>query len=253
MGTTAVAPAPGGEQAKIGAFGRLTGVLFSPGQTFEDIVRKPSWVVPIVILIILNIAVTALVVKKIDWAGMIRTQLENSSQSSQLTEDQKDQRIAVGVKVAPYFAWAAGLLGIPVSALILTLVYWLGFNLLKGASLKFSTSFGITVHALLPSMVAFILTGIILYLKPAGEINPDPARMAATSLAAFLPMTAPKWLVALGGSVEIFWFWCMALLAIGYSASNPRKITKGRAFAVVIGIWLVWVLAKVGWAAAFSS
>jgi hypothetical protein len=253
MGTTAVAPAPGGEPAKIGAFGRITGVLFSPAATFEDIARKPSWFAPMVILIILNIGVTALVVKKLDWSAMIRNQIESSSAGSQLTEDQKQQRIAVGAKYAPDIAWVAGVLGMPIFALIMTLAYWLGFNLFKGAGLKFSAAFGICVHALAPTMLAFILTAIILYLKPADEINPDPARMAATSLAAFLPSTAPKWLVSLGGSLDVFWLWCIALLAIGFSAANPRKITKGSAFGVVIGMWLVWVVIKVGWAAAFSS
>ncbi len=254
MGTTAVAPAPppGGEPAKIGAFGRITGVLFSPGATFEDIARKPSWLLPMVILVILNLGVTALVVKKLDWATMIRDQIESNPRAAQLTDDQKNTQIAMGVKLAPYIAWVGGVLGIPIVSLVMALVYWLGFNLFKGAGLRFSTAFGIVVHALVPTMMAFILTGIILYLKPADEINPDPSRMAATSLAAFLPSSAPKWLVSLGGSLDIFWIWCLALLGIGFAAANPRKITKGSAFAIVIGIWLVWVLAKVGWAAAFS-
>ena len=51
MVTTAVAPAPGDQEpAKIGAVGRIFGVLFSPGETFKDIVRKPSWFAPLVIL-----------------------------------------------------------------------------------------------------------------------------------------------------------------------------------------------------------
>jgi hypothetical protein len=49
----------------------------------------------------------------------------------------------------------------------------------------------------------------------------------------------------------LFWFWTMALLAIGYAAANPKKISTGSAFAVVVGMWVVWVLVKVGFAAAF--
>ncbi len=253
MGTTAVAPAPGGEQAKIGAFGRITGVLFSPGATFEDIARKPSWLAPMVILMILNLGVVGLVVKKLDWSTVIRNQIESSPRASQLTEEQKDQQVALGLKIAPYVAWGGGVLGIPILSLVVALVYWLGFNLMKGAGLKYSTAFGITAHALVPTALAFILTGIILYLKPAADINPDPSRMAATSLAAFLSSTAPKWLVAIGGSLEIFWLWSLALLAIGFAAANPRKIAKGSAYSIVFGIWLIWVLAKVGWFAVFSS
>jgi hypothetical protein len=44
----------------------------------------------------------------------------------------------------------------------------------------------------------------------------------------------------------------MALLAIGFAAANPKKISKGGAFGVVLGVWAVWVLVKVCWAAIFG-
>jgi len=34
--------------------GRIIGVFFSPKNTFEDIVRKPSWMLPIVLLTVLS-------------------------------------------------------------------------------------------------------------------------------------------------------------------------------------------------------
>ena len=41
-------PAPVVEPAaKISPFGRIIGVLFSPKSTFEDIARKPSWILPV--------------------------------------------------------------------------------------------------------------------------------------------------------------------------------------------------------------
>ncbi len=57
MVTTAISPAPGEQEpeAKISAMGRVTGVLFSPGETFADIVRKPSWLAPIAIMMVLSI------------------------------------------------------------------------------------------------------------------------------------------------------------------------------------------------------
>lgn len=248
----AISPEPGQNQpepeAKIGAMGRVIGAFTSPKATFEDIARKPSWIAPMLILIILNLGISGLLATKVDWRSVVTKQMEASPASASLPEDQKAQRIEMGAKIAPMITWVAGILGIPIVALIITLVYWLGFNLIKGAGIKFGTAFGITVHALLPSAISIILTIIILYLKPAGDIVPEPGKMAATSLYAFLPANAAKWLQALGASLEIFWIWCMVLLAIGYSAANPRKIQSG--YAIVFGIWLVWVLIKVGWAAA---
>lgn len=250
MATTAVAPAPGDQEpAKIGAMGRIFGVLFSPGATFEDIVRKPSWFAPLVILTLLSTVVCYFLVQKVDWASFQRRQIDKSAFTSQLTDEQKDQAVARNVKFTVPLTYAIGVLGPIISILIFTLFYWGGFNIFKGAKLGFGTSFAITCYALMPSAISAILTTIILILKQPGDA--DPERLAPASLGVFLSGDASKWLVALGSSLDLFWFWTMALLAIGYAAANPRKITKGSAFAVVIGMWLVWVVIKVGFAAAF--
>jgi hypothetical protein len=87
---------------------------------------------------------------------------------------------------------------------------------------------------------------IILLIKPRGEV--DPEHFLASSLAAFLPDDAPHWLEALGQSLELFWIWTLALVAIGFSAANPRKIKPAGAFLTVFGISAVWVCGKVVWA-----
>jgi len=250
MVTTAVAPAPGDQEpAKIGAMGRIFGVLFSPGATFEDIVRKPSWFAPLAILTLLSLGVCYFLVQKVDWAAFQRKQIESSPFTQNLTDEQKQQSIDRGVKFSVPLTWAIGAVGPAIGALLITLFYWGGFNVFKGAKLGFGKSFAISCFAFVPSIISAILTMIIVILKRPGEV--DPQRLAATSLGAFLAGDAPKWLVALGSSLDLFWFWTMALLAIGYAAANPKKITKGSAFAVVIGMWAVWVIIKVGFAAAF--
>jgi len=51
----ATASAPLAEpQASISPFGRLVGVIFSPKATFADIVRKPSWLLPAILLAVLG-------------------------------------------------------------------------------------------------------------------------------------------------------------------------------------------------------
>jgi hypothetical protein len=54
------------------------------------------------------------------------------------------------------------------------------------------------------------------------------------------------------GSLDLFSFWMMILMAIGYSATNPKKISVGKAFGSIIAVWFIYVLVKVGIAAAFS-
>jgi hypothetical protein len=70
----------------------------------------------------------------------------------------------------------------------------------------------------------------------------------AANLAAILPEDSAKWLVALGKSIDLFSFWTLVLLAIGFAATNPRKLKGSKSFSIAFGIWAAFVVCRVGWA-----
>ena len=74
----------------------------------------------------------------------------------------------------------------------------------------------------------------------------------ATNAGAFLSDDAPKWQESLLSSFDLFVFWYLILMSIGYSATDPKKISFGKAFGTVVGVWLLYVIVKVGFTAAFS-
>lgn len=242
--TPAVAPEP---QPPINHFGRIIGALFGPRKTFEDIVRRPSWIVPVLLMSVIGLGVAAMLNQRVNWGTFIRQKAEQNSRFAQLSEEQKDRALGTQVKLAPVFSYCFGGLGTILAVLIFSAVYLGVFNLFCGAGLNYKTSMGITSHAYLPSAVASILVLITLPLKAYGDV--DPEHLLASNLGAFLGADSPKWLQTLGTSIDIFWIWILILFAIGYSAANPKKIKPGTAFGIVFGLWAVWVLAKVAWAA----
>ncbi len=237
-------------QAPINHFGRMMGALFSPKATFEDIARRPSWIAPIVLLTILGLCLSYMMNQRVDWNSFIRQQAEKSPRFAQLSEEQKQQALGPQTKYAPMIAYAFGLLGPGVFAVILALIYWGAFNLLTGAGLRFGGSFGIAAHAFVPSALASVLAIVTMYLKRPGEV--DPERLLASNVAVLLPGDAPQWQVSLGQSLDIFWIWVLLLLATGFAAANPKKVSLGKAVGIVFGLWAVWLLLKVGWHLAFS-
>ena len=52
--------------------------------------------------------------------------------------------------------------------------------------------------------------------------------------------------MSLAGSFDIFTFWFMALLAIGFSAATNRKAKSLSLFWCFFGLWMVLVLIKMG-------
>jgi len=233
-------------QPETGAVGRMTGVVVSPTRTFGEIARRPTWVVPFITLCVLSIVVSGLLAQKTDWRSFFERQMSKNARLDQMPQDQKDRMLENQVKYAPKFAFAFGIVFTAVFVLFMTLVYWGAFNLFNGAALTFKTAFGIVSHAFVPLIISSLLAIIILVIKPRGDV--DPEHFLASNLAAFLPDDAPKWLAALGQSLELFWIWTMALVATGFSAANPKKIKPVGAFLTVFGMWAVWVLGKVAWA-----
>jgi len=249
MATTTPIPAPEA-QASLSPFSRIVGVFFSPGATFEDIVRKPSWLLPVVLTTILSIGVSFAINQRINWREFMNQQIEKSPRAAQMSAEQKQQQIEGGAKFTPAFTYGIGLLGPILGVLIIGLVMWGAYSLFGGASTNFSTAFSITSHAFLTGLISSPLFILILYLKPYGTADLD--NPVAANLAALLPDDSAKWLVALGKSIDLFTFWTLILLAIGFAAVNPKKLKGAKSFTIAFGMWAAFVVCRVGWAFIFS-
>jgi hypothetical protein len=248
--TTAVPPAAPEAQPQMSAISRVFRVLFSPQKTFEDIVRKPGWLVPIVLLTVLSMAVSFGLNQRMNWREFISQQIEKSPQASSLSADQKEQRIEAGAKFAPISTYVFGTLGPLFIALIFALVMWGAYSLLGGASANFSTALAITSHAFMTGLISSPLFLLVIFLKAPGTIDLD--NPVATNLAAFLPDDSAKWLVALCKSFDVFTFWTLILIAIGFAVTSPKKLRGSKPYVIAFSVWAAYVVCRVGFAFAFS-
>lgn len=237
-----VAPEPE-PRAEISAFGRIVGAFFSPKRTFTDIARKPSWLLPVIVMTIFSLSVSVVMNRRVDWRDVASKRIESSKRSATMSSEQKEQGIAMSAKISPGIAYAFGLIGPILAVVIVAAVMMLAFNVIKGAAVTFGASMGIVAHAYVVTIVSSLLFIVILLLKPSDTIDLD--NPVATNLAAFLPSTAPKALISLASSLDIFSFWTILLLGIGFAAYNPKKI-KGSGLSVVLGVWAIYVICKVG-------
>lgn len=246
---TTMAPVPEA-QAPINHFGRIAGIFFSPKNTFVDIVRKPTWILPAVFLTILSIGVSVAINQRVDWREFMSQQIEKSPQASQMSPEQKQQRIDGGARISPIITYVIGVLGPILVTLGVSLAMWGAYSLLGGVSTNFSTAFGITSHAFLTGLVSSPLFILILYLKPFGTI--DLENPVATNLAALLSEDSPKWLLALCKSIDVFSIWTLILLAIGFAAVNQKKLKGSKPYTIAFTVWATFVVIRVAWAFIFS-
>lgn len=242
----ATTPVPAAEpQAGISPFGRIIGVFFSPKATFEDIVRKPSWILPTALILILGVVGVVALNSHFNWRDYVAQQIEKSPRAAQLSAEQKEQQVEGGAKFAPIFAYVFGIPVPVIMLLVISLVLLGAYNLMAGAGVDFKTSLGIVSHAFVPATIlGTILFITVLLLKPIGTFDLD--NPIATNVAIFLPEDSAKWLAGLCKNIDLLEFWKIFLLAIGFTAVNPKKLKGGKAFTIVLSVFVIYVVLRTG-------
>lgn len=238
----------------VGSFGRLFGVLFNPKPTFESIAQRPSWVLPLLVLILLSVVIVALIGSRVGWRQVIDRQIANSPRAQQRMEQipaaQREDILNKQAKFAGVIAYVGVVVGTAIAEVVVAALLLAAFNIVSGTKIGFSQSLGIVAHSWMPYVITGLLGILILFIKDPTTI--DTQNLVASNPGALLPDGSAKWLVSLLTSLDIFTFWVLILQAIGFSATNPKKISFGKALGTIVAIWLVFVLVKAGLAAAFS-
>lgn len=260
-GATSVPPAAAGaepvEPARIGPFGRLIGVLLSPGETFQDINRKPTIIVPLIIGLLITFGgYYAFVVRaNPDWNQIVKTQIRKRAEKSgrTLSDDELNRAAATGVKFAQLTPVIL-VIGIPIWYAILSGVFALAMILIGGKA-TYKKIFSVVAWAFASiGVVALVVTIASIMVQDKQTLaGLDPSKWATvvpTSLASFLGSGASPVLLSLAGWLDVFTIWKIIVLSIGLAAiAGSKKITTGKTATIVVGIWIIGAVIAAGFAA----
>jgi len=226
------------------SFGRVFAVLFAPAKTFESIAARPTWLVPLLLFSLLGLGSSFVIGSKVDFREVIVEQIESSPAAGNLTEEQKEKQIDFAERLSTAVLYGAPTVGPWIVYPIVAGIFWLLFKLL-GSGIDFKRSLAVVTHGVMPFAVSAVLTVPVVMGQEAIDLEAlQSGTLLASNAGAFLPADASATLRALATSLDLFSLWTIALLIIGYRV--VAKASRASAAAVVIGPWLLWVLAKVG-------
>jgi hypothetical protein len=245
MATTTSLPAPDAQsQPGIGPAGRIVGVFFAPKPTFEDIARKPSWVAPMIVLVLISIGLSVTLARRADWIEVSKDQISKSKfasrQIDQLSEGQKAQAYEQAATRGRVIRYVRGFVGWPLLLLVSSGIYLGVFKLIGGARTNFATAFAVTTFAHLPIGLRELIAIPVLFLKDPASI--DPENYLASNPAAILGSDLPTWQLVPLGALDVFGLWAVALMAIGFSATDPKKLPLGKSFGIAFGVFCTIIL-----------
>lgn len=234
------------ETAEMSEVGTLTGIFFEPGRTFEDLRKKPRFLLAGLIVILLVSIFQIAYIQKIGFEAIVRDRIESSSRTRDMTKDQKDTMVAQQsspiVKAISYGA-------VPIVMIIVFviggLLYWGGSNAMGGTS-SFMRGVSVWVYSSLPPTLLFTVANfLVLFLKNVDDIDIGRSQqgLIQANPGFFIDGKAQPVLAALLGSLDLFSIIGWVLAAIGLQ--KVSKISSGAAWALVLIIGLVGVTLKV--------
>jgi Yip1 domain len=220
-----------------GFFGTLAGLWFAPGETFVSIVRRPAFWLPLLALVLSNVAFTAIWLNKIDLTEFVKAQMEESGQMEKIPADGRSQAVEQGAAITKVIAWVGAFVGAPLFVLVIAAVLYFIFRFFQASEVSFGQAMAIVSWSCLAvSIVTSPLTLLTLELKGDWNVPPQEALHANPTLLLDKAET-PKPLWAFLSSLDLFSFWLIALLAIGFAVVSRRKTSSA-----LWGVLVPWAL-----------
>jgi len=222
----------------------LTGIFFEPSRTYEALRARPRFLVAGLILLVLAVVVTVLLYARVDMGQYMRERIQSSPNAAQLTEEQIEMQVNIGKTF--------GMIAIPLSVPIViaggAALYLLGV-MVFGGSITYRKSLSVwTYSSLPPSVIGALLAILILFIKSPDSI--DPEHMVVTNPGALFGEDASKVLVAFLSQFDLLRFYGLFLAALGLR--KVGKLSSGAAWGVVITLWVIGTVLRVGSAAIFG-
>jgi hypothetical protein len=226
----------------LGFWSRLGNIFANPRKTFEAVDQKPTWLVPLLILIILAILSTQLMFDEI-----VKEQMEKARNNPNITSEQLAQQeemfadnpliwrvvFSIGSLFA-FSVWFLALAGI---------FYFVGSVILGGDS-SFKRLLSVVCWSGCILILSTIVTVPLMMAK--GNMN------VSLSLALLLPAEAiDTRLYTLLSKFDFFMIWFIAVFATGFGI--VYKFTTAKAYTAVGILWAIWIALSVALSGVFKQ
>ncbi len=235
MTTTDVPVAPAPEEAPpLSEPARMFGVIWSPRKAFTDIVRRPSFWAPFVLLVVFQTAVSLAIYKPV----IIPSQLAKMAEQPNFTAE-KQAMIEKGMEspVGWVIATATGLLGMPIALLLWAGMLYFVFSLLMSGRANFKSVFTVVCYASIVGMIAALVKLPLMIARQDLEVSIGPAALLERP-------DPPTFLYSFLQGMDVLGIWSWLVVAVGLSVLYRKP--QGSTTLATMAIFLVFVLVSAG-------
>jgi hypothetical protein len=228
----------------------LTGIFFEPGRVFESMRQRPRFLVAAIISTIAIFAFTTIFFQKVGFERIVTEGIEASPRADQMTPEQKEQaiRIQTGPVVKAIY-YASPLIAVAVIISAGAALYLLG-SMLMGKKLSYKQALAVWTYSSMPPIVISMLLNIVLlFVKSPDDydiVRASRRGLVQANLGLLVDLKASPVLGTLLSSIDLFAFYGLFLAALGLR--KVGKMSSGSAWAIVLTLWIIGVIARAAFA-----
>ncbi len=208
----------------------LINIFLEPGKVFAELKEKPTFVVPLLLVMVATIIMTFTYFMKVDSTWFIDHTLLASGKEMSAAEMAQARSFMPGAKMMGYISIVTIPLG---TAFIVTLfsLYYLLAGKISGSAIGFKQALSLTCWSSMPSLlgVIVILVGVVMMspqtsIESLGLTHLDPLLLQ-------LPIDSP-W-KKLATSFDLLSFWSIFLAALGWKTWGKTSWVEGLVVAII--------------------
>jgi Yip1-like protein len=233
---------------------RLAGIVHSPGKTFEDIHQRPSWILPVALLLLFNLlgdfVVFRVLITDANFEQMARTkvQWDAGMAGSHGSPDSEEQQFGTLRRERKYW-YLLPLFAVPVSVLGISIFFYIVLRLAR-AGAAFSNVLVVVCWAfVIYRCIGGIFTIATLLVRGTANFFPGPAEAwSPTSLAQLLARSSvPPNVYSALSKLDVFLVWWLSVLAIAFSKIS-KNLSLAKSAALVAACEVLYLLVNAfGW------
>jgi Yip1 domain len=234
----------------------LSGIFFEPSATFDSLRVRPRFLVAGLVAILIFMASYLTYVQRIGYNEIIDAEISEARKANtDMTDEQAAQGAAIQKgPIVKTIRMASPLIGFAIVFAAGAGIYLLGVSLM-GGTISYKQALSVWVYSSLPPLILMVVLNLLLmFLNPpegASEIVQGAQRgLVHANAGALVDGSAHPVLATALGSLDILSFYGLFLAALGLRKLGRLK--SGSAWTVVLLLWGVGVVVRLGLAVAFG-
>ena len=221
-------------EQNMGFWAKFGNIFASPTKTFEAIDRKPTWILPLGLLIVVSVILTQLA-----FPIIMNAQLENLRNNPNLTSEQielYEAQFTKNVNMQRGITVAAQVIGTPIVFFIVVGIFYFIGNVLLGGDASYKKLLGVYCWSACILIISSIVMTPLIIAKQSLSVSLSPAMLLSGD-------ALRTKLYTLLSKFDFFTIWFLAVFAIGYGVIY--KFSKAKAFTAVGIAWGIWIAISV--------